>query len=81
MREALSPAGGAARGALRRFARLNQMGQVGIAIRTGVMGNDMSSANDMKAAEATYHSFIGLIKVAVPIIAIIAVIVVKLISS
>ena len=41
----------------------------------------MSSANDMKAAEATYHSFIGLIKVSVPIIAIIAAVVVKLISS
>ena len=45
------------------------------------MGNDMSSANDIKAATATYNSFIGLIKVAVPIIAIIAVVVVKLISS
>jgi hypothetical protein len=35
----------------------------------------------MKAAEATYHSFIGLIKVAVPIIAIIVAVVVKLLSS
>lgn len=41
----------------------------------------MSSANDMKAAESTYHSFIGLIKVSVPIIAIITIVVVKLISS
>jgi tRNA threonylcarbamoyladenosine modification (KEOPS) complex Pcc1 subunit len=41
----------------------------------------MSSANDLKAAKATYDSFIGLIKVAVPIIAIITIVVVKLISS
>ena len=45
------------------------------------MGNDMSSANDIKAAEATYKSFIGLVKVAVPILAIITIVVVKLISS
>ncbi len=45
------------------------------------MGNDMSSANDIKAAEATYNSFIGLIKVAVPVLAIITIVVVKLISS
>jgi len=45
------------------------------------MGNDMSSANDMKAAQATYNSFIGLIKVTVPILAIITIVVVKLISS
>lgn len=45
------------------------------------MGNDMSSANDIKSAKATYHSFIGLIKISVPIIAIIAAVVVKLISS
>ena len=45
------------------------------------MGNDMSSANDIKAAEATYNSFIGLVKVAVPILAIITIVVVKLISS
>ena len=47
----------------------------------GDTGKNMSSANDMKAAEATYHSFIGLIKVAVPILAIITIVVVKLISS
>ena len=39
----------------------------------------MSSANDMKAAQATYDSFIGLIKVAVPVIALIAALVVYLI--
>ena len=39
----------------------------------------MSSANDMKAAEATYNGFIGLIKVAVPVIALIAAFVVYLI--
>lgn len=45
------------------------------------MGNDMSSANDIKAAEATYNSFIGLVKVAVPILAVLTIVVVKLISS
>lgn len=42
-------------------------------------GDCMNSANDMKAAEATYNGFIGLIKKAVPVIALIAAFVVYLI--
>ena len=38
----------------------------------------MSSANDMKAAQATYDGFIGMIKVAVPVIAVITAFVVYL---
>ncbi len=41
----------------------------------------MASANDMKAAEKTYGSFIGLLKVAVPVIAVIATVVIFLISN
>ena len=41
----------------------------------------MASGNDMKAANATYGSFINLLKWSVPAIAIIALIVVFLISS
>jgi hypothetical protein len=40
----------------------------------------MASGNDMKAAEKTYTGFIGLIKVAIPIIAVIVIVVVLLIS-
>jgi hypothetical protein len=40
----------------------------------------MTSGNDMKAAESTYEGFIGLIKVAAPVVAIITAIVVILIS-
>ncbi len=40
----------------------------------------MASGNDMKAANATYESFIGVIKVATPVIAIIAAIVVYLLA-
>ncbi|MEO6387552.1 MAG: aa3-type cytochrome c oxidase subunit IV [Croceibacterium sp.] len=40
----------------------------------------MESANDMKAAEKTYSGFIGLLKWAVPAIAVIAFVVVLLIS-
>ena len=41
----------------------------------------MASGNDMKAANATYGSFINILKWSVPSIAIIALIVVILISS
>lgn len=41
----------------------------------------MASANDMKAAERTYDSFIALLKWAVPLIAIIAMVIVTLIAS
>lgn len=41
----------------------------------------MASGNDMKAASATYGSFISLLKWSVPAIAIIALIVVILISG
>ncbi|WP_281190743.1 hypothetical protein [Novosphingobium lentum] len=40
----------------------------------------MASANDMKAATATYSSFINVVKVSVPVIAIIAAIVVLIIA-
>ena len=40
----------------------------------------MTPANDMKAATSTYDSFIGLIKWSVPVIAVIAIVVVLLIS-
>jgi tRNA threonylcarbamoyladenosine modification (KEOPS) complex Pcc1 subunit len=39
----------------------------------------MASANDMKAARATYDGFIGLIKVSVPVILLITAFVVFLI--
>ena len=41
---------------------------------------DMTSANDMKAAKATYDSFIGIIKWSVPLIAVIIAVVVLLIQ-
>jgi hypothetical protein len=40
----------------------------------------MASANDMKAAQQTYDSFIGMLKWAVPITALIALFVVFLIA-
>jgi hypothetical protein len=40
----------------------------------------MGSANDMKAAQATYDAFIGLIKVSVPVIIVIVAVVVVLIA-
>jgi hypothetical protein len=40
----------------------------------------MASGNDMKAANATYESFIGVIKWATPVIAIIAAVVVYLLA-
>lgn len=43
-------------------------------------GMEMTSANDMKAAKATYDSFIGLIKWSVPVIAVIVAFVVLVIQ-
>jgi hypothetical protein len=40
----------------------------------------MASGNDMKAANATYESFLGVIKVSTPIIAVIVVAVVYLLA-
>jgi hypothetical protein len=40
----------------------------------------MASANDMKAAEKTYSGFVGLLKWAVPILAVLVLIVIFLIS-
>ena len=40
----------------------------------------MASGNDMKAAESTYSGFIGLIKWTIPIVALIAAVVIALIS-
>ncbi|WP_295527591.1 hypothetical protein [Novosphingobium sp. Chol11] len=40
----------------------------------------MGSANDMKAAKATYDGFISLIKVSVPVIILIVAVVVVLIA-
>lgn len=39
------------------------------------------SANDMKAAEQTYHGFVNLIKYSIPAIAAIVVLVVLLLTS
>ena len=41
----------------------------------------MASGNDMKAAEKTYGSFIGMLKWSVPLIIVITAIVVVLIAS
>ena len=48
-------------------------------ITEGILG--MDSANDMKAARKTYSGFIGSLKWAVPLIAVIAFIVVLIISG
>ncbi len=40
----------------------------------------MASGNDMKAAQSTYDSFIGVIKWATPLIALIAAVVVYLLA-
>ncbi|HVR91161.1 MAG TPA: aa3-type cytochrome c oxidase subunit IV [Novosphingobium sp.] len=40
----------------------------------------MASGNDMKAAESTYSGFIGLIKWTIPVVALIAAVVIALIS-
>lgn len=40
----------------------------------------MGSANDMKAAEKTYHRFIGMLKWTVPLIALIVLFIIILIS-
>ncbi len=40
----------------------------------------MASGNDMKAANATYDSFIGMIKVSTPIILVITAVVVYLLA-
>jgi len=40
----------------------------------------MSSANDMKAARATYEGFIGLIKVSIPVLAVIVAVVIMIIQ-
>lgn len=42
-------------------------------------GTIMASANDIKAARATYEGFVGLIKVAVPVILVLVAFVVYLI--
>ena len=44
------------------------------------MGIGMASGNDMKAHGATYEGFVGLLKWAVPLIAVIAFVVVLIIS-
>lgn len=40
----------------------------------------MASGNDMKAAQQTYSGFVGLLKWTVPIVAVLALIVILLIS-
>jgi hypothetical protein len=42
-------------------------------------GFEMASANDIKAARATYDGFINLIKIAIPVIAVIVAFVIYLI--
>jgi hypothetical protein len=44
------------------------------------MGATNNSGNNMKAAEATYESFISMIKIATPVIALIVAFVVMLIA-
>jgi hypothetical protein len=44
-------------------------------------GNVMDSANDMKAHTGTYSSFIGMLKVVLPVIAAITLLIIVLISS
>jgi hypothetical protein len=43
-------------------------------------GSEMGSANDIKAARATYEGFIGLIKVSIPVITLIVAFVVFIIQ-
>lgn len=45
-----------------------------------VMGIKMASGNDMKAANATYEGFIGMLKWSVPLVAVIAAFVVVIIQ-
>ena len=40
----------------------------------------MASGNDIKAARATYEGFIGLIKVSIPVLALITALVIYLLS-
>lgn len=52
----------------------------GPAVRRELSGMKMGSANDMKAAKATYDSFIGMVKWSVPVIAALVALVVLLIQ-
>jgi hypothetical protein len=45
-----------------------------------IRGKVMASGNDMKAHGATYDAFIGMLKWAVPIVAVVAFVVVLIIS-
>ncbi len=45
------------------------------------MGSTSSTASNMKAATATYESFVGMIKIAVPVISLIVAGVVVLLAS
>ena len=51
------------------------------ALPTGlnIKGYNMASANDMKAAQATYQGFVGMIKYAVPVIVVLVAFVIYLI--
>ena len=40
----------------------------------------MASGNDLKASQATYEGFINLIKVSIPVLALITIVVLKLIA-
>lgn len=44
-------------------------------------GNDMDSANDLKAHTSTYSSFIGLLKWVIPTLALITLLIVVLIAD
>lgn len=53
---------------------------VGDGPATTDMGIKMASGNDMKAANATYEGFIGMLKWSVPLVAVIAAFVVVIIQ-
>lgn len=48
--------------------------------RAFYLGKIMSSANDMKAARATYDGFIGLVKVSIPVLTVIVALVILIIQ-
>ncbi len=52
----------------------------GIACQHGFKAGANMSANNMKAAEQTYHGFLNLIKYSIPVLAVIVILVILLIS-
>ena len=48
---------------------------------TNILGSFIMAANDMKSAEKTYSSFISMLKVSVPILALLTLLIVILIAD